>query len=360
MGRLRRGLGAEIGPDHVGVALHLLRCALGKRATAVEDEDAIGDLHDELHVVLDEHDGDAAVRDLPDEPVELRRLDGVAARRRLVEEQHLGLGGERAGDLEALQRAVGQGARRRLAALAEAQEGEELFRRGARLAVLPQDGGQAEEVDQERLPLAQMAADHHVLAGGHAAEDLEVLERAREPLRGEPFGGQARHVLAGERHASAAGAVEPRDDVEERGLAGAVGADDREHLPGHGGKAHAIDGDDAPEGDADVLRDEQAHAAARAVSRGETIVIRLGTTPSRRKIMNSMMMRPSTRCSYSRNTVRSCGRVTSTAAPTIAPGTEPSPPTTTMVTSSTEWRKPAWSGVMNPFISASREPATEA
>ena len=48
--------------------------------------------------------------DLLDHRVDLRGLDRVAAGRRLVEQQHLRLGRQRARDLQPLERAIGQGA----------------------------------------------------------------------------------------------------------------------------------------------------------------------------------------------------------------------------------------------------------
>ena len=50
----------------------------------VEDDDVLGDLHDHLHVVLDEHDGDPELSDAPDQGYQLERLGRVHARGRLV------------------------------------------------------------------------------------------------------------------------------------------------------------------------------------------------------------------------------------------------------------------------------------
>ena len=91
----------------------------------VEDDDVVRDAHDHLHVVLHEQDGDAGGGDLGDQVVDLLGLDGVAAGGRLVEEEDAGLERERAGDLEALQRAVGERARLLLGGVAEADAVEE-------------------------------------------------------------------------------------------------------------------------------------------------------------------------------------------------------------------------------------------
>ena len=86
----------------------------------------------------------------------------------------------------------------------------------------------------------------------------------------------------------------------------------------------------------------------------------LGSSPSRMKIMQSIITRPSRICSYSWKTVSTCGSVVRIAAPKKAPRTEPTPPSTAMVTISIECMKPATSGVMNLFCSARSEPESEA
>ena len=50
---------AKIGFDHFGIAAHLRRTALRDDAALGEHEDAIAQRHDELHVVLDHHEGRA-------------------------------------------------------------------------------------------------------------------------------------------------------------------------------------------------------------------------------------------------------------------------------------------------------------
>ena len=66
------------------------------------------------------------------------------------------------------------------------------------------------------------------------------------------------------------------------------------------------------------------------------------------KIIVSIITAPSSTISYSLNTVRNCGSVVSTAAPTTAPKVDAMPPNTTIVTSSIECRNEALDGVMNP------------
>ena len=74
-----------------------------------QQQHAVGQLGDEVEVLLHHHHGDAApaveVAQQLDDPVDDRRLDSL---RRLVEQDQLGLGDEAAGDGEKLLLAAGQ------------------------------------------------------------------------------------------------------------------------------------------------------------------------------------------------------------------------------------------------------------
>src|ERR1700674_1017504 len=58
--------GAEIGFAHERVGLDLGRRAFGDFLAEVEHRDAVGDRHDELHVMLDQEDGEALLAELAD------------------------------------------------------------------------------------------------------------------------------------------------------------------------------------------------------------------------------------------------------------------------------------------------------
>ena len=109
MPRARRRRLAEVRLDDPLVVLDLLRRALRDLLAVVEHRDAVGDAHDDLHVVLDEEHGQALLLpELGDELGERRGLLRVHARGGLVEQEQLRLGRERAGDLEPALVAVGQ------------------------------------------------------------------------------------------------------------------------------------------------------------------------------------------------------------------------------------------------------------
>lgn len=87
----------QISPDDGIVALHLGRGAVGDDAAEIERHHLVRDSHHQVHVVLDQQHGDAQpVADVADAAAELVDLLMVEAARRLVQQQQLGLGDQRA------------------------------------------------------------------------------------------------------------------------------------------------------------------------------------------------------------------------------------------------------------------------
>src|SRR4051812_36117331 len=64
-------VGAEIGLDHCRVLADLGGAAFRQRAAMGQDMDAVGDRHDEAHVVLDQYHGHAVAHDRPDHPLDV-------------------------------------------------------------------------------------------------------------------------------------------------------------------------------------------------------------------------------------------------------------------------------------------------
>jgi hypothetical protein len=105
--------------------------------------------------------------------------------------------------------------------------------------------------------VAHAVGDDQVLAHRHLAEELEALERAgQSEVRASLWTGLG-DIGAVEEHLTAARAKQTREHSEQRGLAGAVGADktgDRALLRL---EVHVVERDDATEADGDALRVEE-------------------------------------------------------------------------------------------------------
>src|SRR5262249_9424761 len=77
---------------------------------------------------------------------------------------------------------------------------------------------------------ARLAGHADVLEDRDLREDVGDLERLGHAEAIEELGRPPREVVAAKAHAAGRGRVESGDHVEQRGLAGAVGPDDREDL----------------------------------------------------------------------------------------------------------------------------------
>ena len=87
-----------------------------------------------------------------------------------------------------------------------------------------------------------MTPNQQVREHARIVEQLDVLKCARNAHAGNLVWRHFGDVLVLEKEMPRGRLVEPRDHVEDRGLAGTVGADDREDLALADLEAHGIDG----------------------------------------------------------------------------------------------------------------------
>ena len=119
------------------------------------------------------------------------------------------------------------------------------------------------------LPERAVAAPHplgdeQVLARRHLGEQLDALERAPDAEPGPAVRRHAGEVVPVEAHGAAIGLQHAEQAVEERGLPGAVRADEADDLARFDIEAHLIERGDARERLGDLGRLEQAHGVAPA------------------------------------------------------------------------------------------------
>ncbi len=235
---------AEIGFDHLGVLGDGSGCALGDHAALVQHIDAFGERRDGLHHMLDQQHRDARGADLFDDLDNVDDLGGVEARHHLVEQQKPGLGGECAGQFQALAPRHGEVGAELVELARHADLGGDLFGKRHRLAAA---GG------------AEVGAHHDVLAHRDLGEGLGDLERPHHARAADLVRRQAGDVAALEGNASGIGCVKARDRGKQRGLARASGADQRHDLAGTNVERRLIDGLQAAEGLAEIA--DLKHAA---------------------------------------------------------------------------------------------------
>ena len=255
--------GAEVGVDHDRVPLDLGRRSLRDHLAEVQHEDPLRHRHNELHVVLDQQHGDGELGvDLADQAGQLDLLGRVGPRGRLVQQQHLRVRPERPGDLEAPPVPVGQRAREVVGLPCEPDELQQLQGPEIALVLLAPGAGQSEHGADGPGVLLGLDPDLHVLERRQRTEHPGGLERPRDPEPVHLVGLAADHahgvpVLRGEPDRALLGPVHARQTVEQRGLPGAVGADDRQHLSPVQVQRHVAQARDAAEAQGHVLDGEQ-------------------------------------------------------------------------------------------------------
>src|ERR1700677_4325692 len=254
----------EIGRYYRGIALHHVRNVVGDLAAVVEHDDAIGKVHHDADIVLDQRDRRAEpyVR-VDDEAAHILLLLAVHAGHRLVEQQQLRLHRERAAEFDALLQAVGQGPHRGLADRFDLQEIDDLLAELPMPDLLGERRAMSQGLPEQALAHAQVSPRHDVVERRHALEQRDVLERARYAVACRFVRAHARARLAAKQDLALLRLVEAVDDVEHRRLAGAVRPDDRANLAFADVERHVGDRPDAAERKRDVLEREQdfAHAA---------------------------------------------------------------------------------------------------
>jgi hypothetical protein len=102
-----------------------------------------------------------------------------------------------------------------------------------------------------------VVADQNVLEDRHAPEEVDVLERARHAEPRHLVRAHLEEALAGELDVTRLRPVEAGHAVEERGLAGAVGADQPGDAAAVDVEGDGIERDDATEAPADFADGQQ-------------------------------------------------------------------------------------------------------
>ena len=175
----------------------------------------VGKAHHGPQHVLDDDDGHALIPDGPDKLDGLFHLRGVQSGDDLVEQQHIGLGGQGPGHLHALELGQGQGVAGGVCHIGKAH---------------PLQHGIGRVPGLGRFGVADIGPHHHVLQHGEVAEGLADLIGPADAhlahlVRLGVVDELAVIVELALGHGQGAG-----EHVEQGGLAGAVGADEAQDL----------------------------------------------------------------------------------------------------------------------------------
>ena len=187
-------------------------------AALVEEADLVGDLAGEAHLVGGDHHRHPLRLEVADRREHLADQLGVEGAGDLVEQQRPRPGGEGAGDRDPLLLAAGEVVGAVVLAAREAEAREQLARRAPR----PR---------RAATPCARIGAEHDVLEHGQVREQVVGLEDEPEPAadRDRVDRGVGDH-LAVEEDVAVVDLLEQVDAAQQRRLARARGADQRDRL----------------------------------------------------------------------------------------------------------------------------------
>ena len=207
----------------------------------------------------------------------LGRLGDAERRGRLVEQHDLRLAEQRAGDRDLLALAAGE----RADLAAQARDRHRQVREQLaglvlhpRLVELARDGAGAGR--------DLLAAEEEVGDDVEVVAEREVLVDGRDPERGRVLGLGDRDLLAAEADRAGVGGVDAGDRLDHRRLAGAVVADEADHLAGVDGEVDPVQCLDRAESLADSLQLEERSAVGHLSPRCPLLC-----TPARRRSVHS-------------------------------------------------------------------------
>ena len=182
-------------------------------------------------------------------------LPVVEAAGQLVEQQEFGIGAHRPSELHQTQGAGREVTRRATG------DGREIEPLQNRLHPFHDRGigavAEGERTEERVAGADGLGCDLEVLVHRHAREHLEALEGAPDPEAGAPVRLEAGDVAPVELHHPLGHLDEAREAVEQRGLAGAVGADERGDAGRGNLQRDAVDRLQPPEGLGDPSGDQR-------------------------------------------------------------------------------------------------------
>ena len=185
----------------------------------------IGDRHHHLDMVLYQDHGDAVIGEHPDELLEIFDLAVGQTRRRFVQQEHSGSQREGACDFKPPLMTERYIAGLLFGKVGKSDEFQQLACLAEEPALLAPEARKPKQGFGERVVIVRMKSGQHVLEHGHLPEQFRILERPRDALPRELIAGQPGNAGAEECDAAFARNIEPGNQVEQAGLAGAVRSD---------------------------------------------------------------------------------------------------------------------------------------
>ncbi len=214
----------QIGIDDDRVAREIVGQRLRDHRALRHHDHPVGDIADDIHVVLDEHHRHPVVPQRFDVTQQALRQGRIDAGHGLVQHHHRRFGHQRASHLQQLALPPGQRPGGIIGLRGQTEPVEQFPGAPGDLAFLrpprPRQQGGAD-------PLAALMAcpETHVVEHTHPRQRLRQLEGPHHPPPRHPVRMSAPQIVTVERPRPGVGAIEPGEQVEQGGLPGAVRSD---------------------------------------------------------------------------------------------------------------------------------------
>ncbi len=188
---------AQIGLDHGGRRDRLARRAKRDRFAVAEHQGPFAERNDDIHVVLDQQDRDAAfIARIEDEARDVFLFLLVHPGHRLVEDQQARLGRQRTRELDAFLQSRRHGFDQFVADVLELHEVDDFLDDTAMRRLFARCHRPVEERSDGTRVHVHMAAEQDVVEHAHAAKERQVLEGPRHGLLGDAIRLHAGDVAA--------------------------------------------------------------------------------------------------------------------------------------------------------------------
>ena len=227
--------------------------AARERLAVIEHGDAIGDREHDVHIVLD-HQHRQCAGQRPDELDHLRGLGRRHAGGGFIEQQQLGLAGERNADFKLTLLAVGEAARNPRAVSCEMDLRHQFCGAPDQLLIAAYRGEEIERVAEAYLQGKPQVLDH-----AQVLEHVVALERARHSHATDPARRETGDIPTLHKDTAGAGLELAADLIDEARLARAIRSDDDVALTSRQDEIEIVGDDQAAERFVEMLDAQDAH-----------------------------------------------------------------------------------------------------
>ena len=271
--------------------------------------------------MLYQQDGDPSVSDPCDQASQIVDLGTVHPGGGFIEKHKPRLAGERARNLNTTLIAEGELQRLYVPLHGDADKVEKLPRFLGGCPLAARYSKQRRRIAHDSPIDRSVTADHDVLEDGQAANQTNVLEIPGDPHLQHTIRASARVVVAVESDTTAGRSKSAADNIEKRGLPGAVGTDQGMNMPRGDVAGNIVQSQVSTEAAAHTSGAEKSAHALRDRS--------VGSKPPGRQIAITTNSVPNTVMRQSCTARSISGTSVTIAAPTMGPNGFPAPPRTT-------------------------------